>query len=144
MKGRRRSIAIALSIVATALVSGGAAWWLSSQVRSPADVAADSQPPPPSLITHPVTRREIQATVALRGTVSRGTTFAVELLANPAPDGSLPIVTWLTPVGSSIKEGDVLVVVAGRPVIALAGPIPLYRNLALGDVGDDVLRLEEA
>lgn len=141
---RRRSVVVALVIVVTALASAGAAWWFSSQVWSPADIAAESKPPAPSIITHPIDRREIHATFVTRGTVARGNTYEIELLANPAPDGALPMVTWIAPLGTSIAEGDIVVVVAGRPVIALEGSLPLYRNLASGDIGDDVRQLEGA
>jgi hypothetical protein len=57
----------------------------------------------------------------------------------------LPVVTG-TPlrVGDSVGSGDVVVEVAGRPVIALPGRLPPYRDLRVGDVGPDVAQLETA
>ena len=37
-----------------------------------------------------------------------------------------------------------LVEVTGRPVIALAGRLPAYRDLAVGDTGPDVVQLKSA
>ena len=42
------------------------------------------------------------------------------------------------------RAGDVLVEVTGRPVIALTGPLPAYRDLVVGDIGPDVAQLEQA
>lgn len=65
----------------------------------------------------------------------------VDLLA--AVDG---VVTWLPGAGDVIEAGDVVMEIDGEPVIALAGDVPPYRDLAdLPDdmTGDDVLQLEE-
>jgi len=46
-------------------------------------------------------------------------------------------------VGSTLKEGKALLEIAGRPVIGLAGVLPMYRSLAPGSKGPDVLQLEQ-
>lgn len=44
--------------------------------------------------------------------------------------------------GAPVRSGDVLARVDGRPVIALASDEPLWRDLELGDRGDDVSGLQ--
>jgi hypothetical protein len=51
-------------------------------------------------------------------------------------------VTWLPPVGRTIKPGGVLYRIDGRPVILMSGSSPAYRALSAADVdGHDVLEL---
>ena len=55
----------------------------------------------------------------------------------------VPVVTRTPiPVGGRSGAGDVLVEVTGRPVIALPGRLPAYRDLVVGDTGPDVVQLE--
>ncbi|WP_243869320.1 peptidoglycan-binding domain-containing protein [Streptomyces liangshanensis] len=46
--------------------------------------------------------------------------------------------------GAKIKAGQVLLEVSGRPVIALEGNLPVYRDLKPGAEGDDVAQLQRA
>ncbi|MBT2502748.1 peptidoglycan-binding protein [Curtobacterium sp. ISL-83] len=41
-----------------------------------------------------------------------------------------------------IRSGDVLATIDGAPVVALATAVPLWRDLGLGDAGDDVAGLQ--
>jgi hypothetical protein len=51
-------------------------------------------------------------------------------------------VTWLPPVGRTIKPGGVLYRVDGQPVLLMSGSSPAYRTLSAADVdGQDVLEL---
>jgi peptidoglycan hydrolase-like protein with peptidoglycan-binding domain len=57
---------------------------------------------------------------------------------------SRPVVTGQVPkVGSTIREGKPLLEITGRPVIALAGVLPMYRSLRPGLRGPDVRQLEQ-
>ncbi|WP_229919872.1 peptidoglycan-binding protein [Streptomyces minutiscleroticus] len=51
----------------------------------------------------------------------------------------LPLAT-----GAKIHAGQVLVEISGRPVIALKGDLPVYRDLKPGTKGDDVTQLQKA
>lgn len=68
----------------------------------------------------------------------------VSITAPQVPVGQRPLVTGLTRAGDSAETGTVLATVAGRPVIAVVTESPLYRDLALGDAGADVVALEAA
>lgn len=102
----------------------------------------DSGPPPEAApVTAEVERRRLDSTLVVRGDAA----FASpeELVVRVGVE--LPVVTG-TPlrVGDSVASGDVVVEVAGRPVIALPGRLPPYRDLHVGDVGPDVAQLEVA
>jgi len=60
---RNRLIAV---VVAGVTLSAGAGWAAASTVKSPAQVAADKEPPSPSPITAPVERRSLATTVTGR------------------------------------------------------------------------------
>jgi peptidoglycan hydrolase-like protein with peptidoglycan-binding domain len=52
------------------------------------------------------------------------------------------VLTWIAPVGSTVKRGDPLFKLDERPVVALYGSLPLYRKLRPGTNGRDVRQLE--
>jgi hypothetical protein len=45
---------------------------------------------------------------------------------------------------TQFNEGDVILTASGRPVFALQGQVPTYRDLVPGSSGDDVLQLEQS
>lgn len=47
-------------------------------------------------------------------------------------------------VGDVVESGTLLGIVSGVPYFVLQGPLPLYRNLGVGDEGDDVSALQVA
>jgi len=51
--------------------------------------------------------------------------------------------TWIAPEGATVKRGQPLFKVDQRPVVALYGPLPLYRTLRVGVEGTDVNQFEE-
>ncbi|MEQ4566297.1 efflux RND transporter periplasmic adaptor subunit [Paenarthrobacter sp. CAP02] len=60
-------------------------------------------------------------------------------------EGQEPIVVRQTiRAGATLKWGDLVGVVSGKPYFVLPGPLPLYRDLSPGDEGDDVLALQRA
>jgi hypothetical protein len=46
--------------------------------------------------------------------------------------------------GQQLSAGDVLIEVSGRPIIALPGAVPAYRDLKPGDDGKDIAQLQDA
>jgi HlyD family secretion protein len=81
-------------------------------------------------------------TVVLRGTVAAEQTVEV----TPRGDGEgTPVVTAVrVKPGERVRAGAVLVEVSGRPVFALPGRIPVYRDLRPGSQGTDVRQLQGA
>jgi peptidoglycan hydrolase-like protein with peptidoglycan-binding domain len=59
------------------------------------------------------------------------------------PAGGSGTVTWLPDEGRTVKRGQTLYRVDGKPVTLMLGPVPMYRTLAHGvDDGADVKQLE--
>ncbi len=129
-----------LAVVVAAAVVGYVA---GSRIKSPAQVAAEAEPPEPSPIAVPVELTEIRNDIVTRGTVrfEDPETVVVEGVSLPGVD---PVVTMLPEVGDQIGEGEVLYELAGRPTFVLAGDLPLFRTVRWGDEGEDVAQLQEA
>lgn len=139
MRSRRRVLVV---IAATAVVATGLGVALGRELTSPADAAAKTAAPQASRITVPVEQKALSSRVVGRGDASfdGATNVTVETsgLQNRA------VVTGQVPkVGSTIKEGKALLEIAGRPVLALAGVLPMYRTLRPGLRGPDVRQLEQ-
>jgi peptidoglycan hydrolase-like protein with peptidoglycan-binding domain len=137
-----------ITILATALAaivgSAGVGWYAGSQIKSPAQVAAEAEPPAPSLITVSVEMRTLSSDVITRGDVRYDEPVELELDDPPSTVGGTAIVTRAPHEGGTIDEGEILLEVSGRPIIVLRGELPMYRTMRPGDQGDDVRQLEEA
>ncbi len=66
--------------------------------------------------------------------------YANTTTVTAASDG---VVTQLVTDGTTVVQGDELYAINGQPAIAFYGDVPLYRELADGATGDDVLLLEQ-
>lgn len=137
---RRRGLAgmvvLCLTLTVTAFIAG-------RQIKSPAQQAAESAPPAVTTITAEVEYRVLRDTVVVRGVVES----ARRIEASPASaHGADRLVVTAVRVAANdeIEPGDVLAVVSGRPVIALPGKAPPYRDLRPGATGEDVTQLQEA
>lgn len=140
MSGSTRTIwAMAL----TAVISLGAGLGLSRLIVSPADAAANAAPPEAGPITVPVELKALANDVVLRGDVVYED--PVEVTIETGDLGGAAVVTGRVPaVGATLNPGDVVLEVAGRPVILLPGDLPVYRTLRVGTSGPDVLQLKAA
>ena len=138
-----RLTALALGLMLVITVVG---WIGARQIRSPAQVAADTAPPKPSPITIPAVRRTLAAKVIVRGTVRFGAPQAVVLANSQLKQGGTAsdIVTRAPRARTELGAGEIAMTVDGRPVFVLPGTIPMHRDLAPGDRGPDVLQLERA
>jgi len=138
---RNQLVAGALALVVAA---GALGWVIGAQIQSPAEAAANAQPPTPSLITVAVDQRKLSADVIGRGTIDFDSPESLSLSGLVGEPGMPQIVTMIPEEGTDLPEGAVAVEVAGRPVIVLQGELPVYRDMRPGSVGDDVLQLEQA
>jgi peptidoglycan hydrolase-like protein with peptidoglycan-binding domain len=136
---------VALGIALVVLLALGA-WVAGRQIRSPAQVAAETAAPNPSPITVPVERRVLASEVIGRGTVRYGSPQPVVLAASEVKQGSgdSEIVTTPPRRGTSVGEGTIAMTVSGRPVFVLQGVMPSHRDLGPGARGPDVAQLEGA
>lgn len=124
-------------------VSSLSTWVAAEQIQSPAEVAARTAPPRPSLITAPVEQRVLSSKVVTRGTAHYGSPRELSVVRSRLKDGAR-VVTALPEAGDRVAAGDVLLAVSGRPVFLLQGRQPAYRDLGPGMVGPDVRQLERA
>ena len=143
-------------VLAGVMASGGVGWAAGSRMKSPAQVAAETAPPEPSLITAPVERRALSSKVTTRGTVRYGEPQSVTLAASSLDlgrgsgsgsgggGGGSSLVTRPPEKGATLVENSIAMEVTGRPVHVLHGAVPMYRDLRPGDTGADVRQLEEA
>ncbi len=137
---RKTTLGVALAVV---VASSGVGWQAGRQIRSPAEIAARTAPPAPSLISVPVEKRTLSSDVVVRGTVRYGAPQVVQLATSALKKGNATVTA--APVkGATLDEGGVAMAVSGRPVFVLQGAQPAYRDLGPGAVGDDVRQLEAA
>jgi Putative peptidoglycan binding domain len=136
---RRLAGLVVIALVGLAVVG----WVAARQIRSPAQVAADTEAPKPSPITVPVARRTLSTTVIVRGTVRYGAPQPAVLGTSKVKQGS-DIVTRAPRRRAELSAGDVALTVDGRPVFVLPGAIPMSRDLHRGHEGPDVRQLERA
>ena len=123
LRSRRQTVVIGL---AAAVVLALVAWLAGEQIRSPAQIAAQTAAPTPSAITAPVERQVLQSEVIVRGTVRYGSPQPVVLATSIAKTnaGSDEIVTLRPRRGATVGEGDSVMSVSGRPVFVLRGAEP--------------------
>ncbi|MET9854445.1 hypothetical protein ABZY57_16040 [Streptomyces sp. NPDC006450] len=138
---RRRWVA---GVAAGSVLLSGIGVAVAQVIKSPAQAAADSSAPPPSVLTAPVEQRVLVASVIVRGTVTAQQSVDVTPVGG-APGAAGAVVTKLpVAVGGRVEEGQVVLEVSGRPVIALRGTLPAYRDLKPGSEGGDVAQLQQA
>lgn len=128
-------VGVLVGVVAVGFVMG-------PRLQSPAQAVADAAPPPAAPVTVAVESRVLAEELILRGRVERRPGVGVFA---PIPTSAAPVITAVPKSdGDRLLEGDVLVEVAGRPVMVLEGEFPAYRDLTGGLEGPDVVALQEA
>lgn len=128
---------VLILVLAAAIAAAVVAWVLASRIRSPAEIQAETAPPPASLITAPVEFVELSDAVITSGTSRFEEPFSVNLAA----EGVIEIPPER---GAQIEEGNVALVANGRPLIVLEGDLPMWRPITPGTEGSDVVLLQEA
>ncbi len=116
---RTSTIGSAVAASALAVLAGGC----SSSGDNPASAAPEAETSVDTELA-PVVRQDVVETQKAQAAVGYGTsiTLPVELVG---------LVTWAPPPLTTLKSGDVLVEVGGRPVFFVLGESPLYRPLRL-------------
>lgn len=128
---RRKTILVCAG-VAVALATGGA---VAVQMSSGEPAAAASTASVPH-DTATAENRTLTRTTKKTGGLGYGESWT----EGPRAEGTL---TWLPEVGSVVDRGQPLARVDDKPVVALLGSLPLYRELSIGAKGNDVRQLEE-
>ncbi|MEZ5343099.1 MAG: peptidoglycan-binding protein [Acidimicrobiales bacterium] len=134
--------ALLAGVAGVSILSAGIGWFFGQSIKSPAEIAAQTAAPDPSLITVPVELRELASRVVVRGTVTSSEVTTISV--SPSTDGSSIITRLPKAAGDTLNEGDVVAEVAGRPVIVLQGDLPVFRSLGPSMEGPDVTQLEQS
>lgn len=136
---RRRRLVLLAVVVTVAVVAG--TWWLARSVQSPAQRDAAAAPPTVQPVTVAVASGDLHDEITAAATVVQTETQTVTL---PLADGRSVVSRQLVAPGQQLRAGQVLLHVNGRPLIALPGAFPAYRDLVQSDQGDDVVQLQQA
>ncbi|WP_329197369.1 MULTISPECIES: peptidoglycan-binding protein [unclassified Streptomyces] len=141
-RGRR----VVLGVVGGAALMAVGGLLAAALVKSPAQVAAETGPPAQGALTAEVERRVLAETVVMRGTVVAGQSVTVSPQGVRTGEGAGAAVVTKLPLGPGdpVRAGQLLAEVSGRPVFALHGGLPMYRDLKPGATGDDVAQLQRA
>jgi peptidoglycan hydrolase-like protein with peptidoglycan-binding domain len=124
----------------TLVISAGVALVLAGGVGGRArlsrgsDDGSASEPKLPAANAE-VTRTTLVETKTVAGTLGYGETV-------PVGATSQGTVTSIAAIGSTVNRGDPLFKIDERPVVALYGPVPMYRTMGEGAAGADVNQLE--
>jgi peptidoglycan hydrolase-like protein with peptidoglycan-binding domain len=140
---RRRNILIGVVILALIASVGGLL--LSTDIKSPAQLAAQTSSPGLTRLTTTVQRQVISDTVLAQGVVSK----PPEISGPPGGGagggggGAQAIVTRIfREPGNVVHPGEPILEVAGQPVFVFQGTYPAYRDLTIGESGPDVAQLQ--
>ena len=137
--GRRAKLYTAGTLVFVLSAFGGG-WFAASSFQSPAQRAAAAKAPPASAVTAEVGTGALEQTISINAIVSRQTQQQVTVTGAASP----AVVTKQTLAsGAAIAAGKVALEVNGRPVFAMPGKFPFYRDLHPGDTGPDVAQLQQ-
>jgi peptidoglycan hydrolase-like protein with peptidoglycan-binding domain len=144
----RRRRFILLGVVALVVVVASTALVLSTQIKSPAEQAAQTSPPALTDLTARVQHTVLTATVLAQGVVRPPDEVSPSTIGGAGSGASdqnvQPIVTRIfRHRGGKVSQGTVLLEVAGQPFFVLRGTVPAYRNLEPGETGQDVAELQD-
>jgi hypothetical protein len=138
----RKNIRLVIALVGIVLLAG-AGWVAARQIKSPAQIAADTAAPQPSLVTAQVERRSLSTEVIVRGTGRYGKPQAISLPTSSLKT-STQVVSRVPKPDTVLHERSIALTVSGRPVFVLQGATPMHRDIGPGDSGEDVRQLERA
>jgi peptidoglycan hydrolase-like protein with peptidoglycan-binding domain len=129
-KRRRWPAAIAGAVLGCAATIGVMSWNDSATTDTTDVPVADV-----ALTTVEVGVRDLIDEVEWSGTLAAG---AGSTISSPAAG----TITAIAAPGDTVGRGDVIARIDERPVVVLLGSTPMWRDLVVGDEGDDVLQLE--
>ena len=138
----RRNLLVT-GVLGGTVLAASVGWVAGRSIQSPAQIAARTAAPIPSLITVAVEKRQLSSDVIVRGVARYGGVQPVSVV--PSTLKSAPEILTVAPaVGATLTEGKSAMSISGRPVFVFRGSVPVYRDLTPGTVGDDVRQLQAA
>jgi hypothetical protein len=142
MKSRKNVRVVVGGLIAVVFLAA-AGWVAAGQIKSPAQIAADTAAPSASLLTAQVERRSLSTEVIVRGTGRYGKPEAISLPSSSLKTSS-QLISRIAKPDAVLRDGSTAMTVSGRPVFVLQGATPMHRDLGPGDSGADVRQLERA
>lgn len=136
-----RSLVLGLLGLLMAAAFFAAGWGAANAFVSPSQRAAAAQAPPAQPVTAKVERGNLQETISAATEIKESTTRHVSL---PVEQSPAYVTSRFLSNGSRLTSGIALLAVNGRPLIALTGQFPFYRQLEKGMSGPDVDQLRAA
>src|SRR5688500_2294748 len=130
MKRSRLTVLFGILAVVAVIAVGG--WVAAARIASPAEIAARTAPPKPSLILVPVEKRVLSSNIVTRGTARFGLPQPISITPSALKSGTAGLITTLPAMGAQLEEGYVMLTASGRSVLLIAGDIPAYRDLVPG------------
>ncbi|MGN6176797.1 MAG: hypothetical protein ACTHPS_28175, partial [Streptosporangiaceae bacterium] len=128
---RRRNILLA--IVGLAVIASVGGLLVSTNIKSPAQQAAETKPPGLTRLTAPVQDTIIRNTVQASGMITKPP--QISSLSSGGGGGGTSagnaqqVVTKIfKPRGSFVSPGNVIIEVAGQPFFVFQGTVPAYRD----------------
>ncbi|WP_297555654.1 peptidoglycan-binding protein [uncultured Actinomyces sp.] len=139
--GKRRTGLFLAGFALILILAVALTWIIAWKVQSPAQREASAEPPEPLPITIPIDRGDLQDSKFVSATVKGATTSEITI----PRQSDVSVVSQLgINTGETLNAGNVVTWINGRPVIALKGAFPLWRDLSEGDKGEDVRELQVA
>lgn len=129
------------TVLMVALLTMFVAGLVIGHIYSPPDGDALEEQSRPVTVWANAEERVVSSGVTLPGTVKQPSEKPVTIRGLGDSD---VIVRQPQSPGETVRAGQLLVVISGRPYIGLSGPLASYRDLQLGDSGDDVTLLQRA
>lgn len=141
---RRLRVSPVTLLAGVMVVLGLGAWLGASLTTTPREAALQAQAPPPSVIVAKVEARQVEQEIVTRGQVRADR--SIQAIGPQVPAGAvLALVSKPLPSrGETFQAGAVVAEVSGRPVMLLAGSVPMYRPIGPGVSGADVEQLQDA
>lgn len=141
-KSHRRLMA--RTVIATVAVAAiAAATFVIGRWTAPLSTGVRSADEPAPTVTVTAHDRTITTSLQVTATVRPAAQYSIPV-ARPAGVARLVVTAVPTDVGATVTAGTVLAEISGRPVIALPGKRPTYRDVTTGDSGPDVSQLQNA
>lgn len=131
---RRRRVLVHAVWAAVTLAACALTWWAMSTVLAPPAAIPTAADAPVYVVA--------EGEVGVASQVQANVRFATERTAVSGAGGILTSISL--PATGELTAGAVLVAVNLRPVVALAGTTPMFRDLASGTRGPDVAQLRAA
>ena len=131
-----------VSALALIVFVAAGAFFAGSELRPPE--APTSGEERPLITTARVELRSVYEGIQVVGRVVPPKEVAVHLgseAARPGVDRNVVTRSVVSP-GQEVRAGDLLAEISGRPVLAVPPDTPLYRDLKIGSVGEDVRALQ--